>query len=237
VTYSSASAGCSHTSGVVTCAVGNLAAGAATTRQIVVIVDPATRGSLTNSAVVAATEADPMPGNNSSASLNTPVTSRANLMLSKTDHKDIWYAGWNYEYTIVVTNTGPSLSRGTWLTDTLPEGVGVVMAPVGATHNRAGSYIWDLGDLAVGESRTLTLLVRTLSTMRGVVTNIIEAASAGGGPFTASDSTTIIAAPMPVPTATATTTLTPTATPSATPTPTATPTVAPHRLWLPNVGR
>ena len=63
VTFVSASPGCSHSSGIVTCTIGNLSASANTSVQIVVTTTAA--GSINNSASVTANETDPIPNNNS----------------------------------------------------------------------------------------------------------------------------------------------------------------------------
>ena len=161
------------------------------------------------------------------------------LLLSKTNNKAAWYAGWDLTYTIVITNAGSAPALDTRVTDTLPVEVYVPTPPAGATLNPDGSYSWALGDLAAGESRTLTLTVRTFSHVRGVVTNVVAASSVGVDPVMASDSTTIIAPPTkptstPSPTATATTMPTSTSTPTfaPTPTPTATSTPEPEDLVL-----
>lgn len=62
-TFVSASAGCTQAAGVVTCVVGNLAAGASATFDITVTAGSA-GSSLTNTATVHGDQSDPVPGNN-----------------------------------------------------------------------------------------------------------------------------------------------------------------------------
>ena len=62
VSFASASAGCLHASGTVTCTIGSLANGAQTT--VTIVVTPNTPGSIVNNASVSATTTDPTPGNN-----------------------------------------------------------------------------------------------------------------------------------------------------------------------------
>ena len=64
VSFQSADAGCTNTSGTVTCNIGALANGATITRQIVVTA-PSASSSLTNTASVTSSTADPSIGNNS----------------------------------------------------------------------------------------------------------------------------------------------------------------------------
>ncbi|MBK5258553.1 MAG: DUF11 domain-containing protein [Thermoanaerobaculia bacterium] len=70
VTYLSASPGCTNVALVVTCSMGSIASGGTSTVTIQVMTT--TIGLITNNAAVTATEADPIPGNNS-ASATTDV--------------------------------------------------------------------------------------------------------------------------------------------------------------------
>src|SRR5262249_31070723 len=63
VTFVSASPGCSEASGTVTCAIGNIAVSASSSVQI--DVTPTAAGNISNTASVAANEADPDSTNNS----------------------------------------------------------------------------------------------------------------------------------------------------------------------------
>jgi hypothetical protein len=144
------------------------------------------------------------------------------LSISKTDGNEEWYASWDYAYTIVVTNTNPVTATNVLVTDTLPAQTYETSLPAGAVKNPDGSITWDLGDLAPGRVVTLTLPVRTLSTVRGVITNTVQVACTGGRVSEATDETTIKA-----PSATVTPTATPTPQPTTTPTATATPTCTP----------
>lgn len=62
VTFRSASAGCTHTGGIVTCVVGDLRAGETATATVAVT--PTAAGTLVNSATVSGDEPDPDPSNN-----------------------------------------------------------------------------------------------------------------------------------------------------------------------------
>ena len=149
------------------------------------------------------------------------------LAVSKSDGLEHWYASWNFSYTIVVTNTGTVAAEGLVVTDTLPAGVYITSLPTGATQGADGTIRWSLGTLEAGQALTLTLPVRTFSTVRGAVTNLVTAACTGGISARATDTTVIVAAPTAVPSATATPTATSTPRPSATATATATATVTP----------
>jgi len=218
---------------------GSLGAGATATVTIQVRPDAALQGSLTNTVQVRGNEPDPDLGDNSQA-LSTAVTSDARLLLHKTDGRDFWPAAWIYDYTIVITNTGSSLARGVWVTDTLPAGVQLMGLPAGAVQNPDNSVSWHPGNLSAGAVMTMTLPVRAYSTTRGVITNTVRAGCDGAAPVLAHDMTTIVDPPAtptatPTRTSTATATSTRTATPTRTPTATATsiPTTTPTRTWTP----
>ncbi|MBC7235403.1 MAG: DUF11 domain-containing protein [Chloroflexi bacterium] len=134
------------------------------------------------------------------------------LQLSKSDGLDYWYAGWNYDYTMVISNTGEAMASGLVVTDTLPARVQIIALPAGAGRGPDGSIVWRPADLAPGSVLTLTLRVRTFSDVRGVITNIVQASCDGEPVVTAMDTTLIVAPPAATPSAT------PSVTPTATPT-------------------
>jgi len=179
------------------------------------------------------------------------------LAISKTDGKTRWYAGWNLDYSITVTNTTDSPLAGVILTDTLPARSYLVTLPPGAVDNLDGSITWHLDDVAPRAVQTVRLTLRTFSNVRGTITNTATVSALGVEPITAVD-TTLIVAPPPEPTPYPTNTPTPTATHTPTPTatpmptntpkptatepppteaPTATPTEQPPTRWLPLVMR
>ena len=168
------------------------------------------------------------------------------LQLSKTDGRNTWYAGWNLDYAITITNSAPISLTGVLVTDTLPLSSYVVEMPAGAVQNPDGTVSWSLGALQPGQVRTLHLVVRTFSNVRGLITNTVAASFEDvGGSITgtvgaslaameivyAYDETLILEAPTATPssTPTATKTSTPTKTPTATNTvvPSPTPTLEP----------
>lgn len=118
--FVSASPDCTHASGTVTCALGALASGASTTRQIVVT--PMAPGVLTNTIVVTSTTSDPSAANNTAA-VTTTVTAGADLAVILTDAPDPVNAGAELTYTVTLRNLGPSVANGVEIVDTLPAGV------------------------------------------------------------------------------------------------------------------
>src|SRR5207247_657725 len=118
-TFVSATAGGTLASGVVTWSVGNLAAGASGSVQMVVrVASPLANGtSITNSTYsIDSNETSPVSG----ASVSTAVTSAPILAVSKTDSPDPVAAGGNLTYTLSYSNTGNANATGVVLTDTVP---------------------------------------------------------------------------------------------------------------------
>ena len=79
----------------------------------------ATAGTYTNTATVSAATADPVPGNNS-GSQDTTIVPSADLSIVKTDSADPVNPDTSFDYTIVVTNNGPSDADNLQVTDSIP---------------------------------------------------------------------------------------------------------------------
>ncbi|GIG22363.1 hypothetical protein Cch01nite_30870 [Cellulomonas chitinilytica] len=118
---------CSATGQVVTCTRGTTLAAGASAPQIVLTADIASdvTGTLTNTAVVAGTTPDPVPGNNTAVDPG-PVVTIADLAIQKS-HVGDFLAGTVGTYHLVVTNFGPSdAAAPVEITDTLPTGLSYV---------------------------------------------------------------------------------------------------------------
>ncbi|MGE0103640.1 MAG: hypothetical protein AB7H86_15060 [Blastocatellales bacterium] len=88
--------------------------------DITVFIDPATKTDLVNTAVVDATLNNfnrPVSG---TATLTTPVAPTSDIALTKTHTPDPVIAGTDLEYTITMTNNGPSTAQMVSLVDTIP---------------------------------------------------------------------------------------------------------------------
>ena len=97
---------CSHVGNVVSCSQPSIAAGASSFITVSVTADIAP-GTYTNTATVSAATIDPVLANNS-ASEDTTIVPSADLSVVKTDSADPVSPGGDFDYTIVVTNNGPS---------------------------------------------------------------------------------------------------------------------------------
>ncbi|GIV83010.1 MAG: hypothetical protein KatS3mg052_0017 [Candidatus Roseilinea sp.] len=89
-------------------------------------------GPITNTAVVASDNPDPVPSNNT-ASVTTPVTPAATLQIGKaqsvvTPITGTVQPGGTITYTLLVTNAGPSSATSVTVTDNLPAGLTYVSA-------------------------------------------------------------------------------------------------------------
>src|SRR5438093_76531 len=160
-TFVSATAGGTLATGVVTWSVGNLAAGASGSVQMVVrVASPLANGtSITNSTYnIDSNETSPVSG----ASVSTAVTSAPILTVSKTDSPDPVAAGGNLTYTLSYSNTGNANATGVVLTDTVPANTTFVSATAGGTL-ASGVVTWSPGNLAAGASGSVQMVVRVAS--------------------------------------------------------------------------
>ncbi|WP_322919226.1 hypothetical protein [Nocardioides renjunii] len=151
-------ASCAATSGNnVSCTVATLASGAELVVEVTGTVAPgAAAGALTNDArVTSATPTDPSLDNNT-ASATTEVVRSADLSVTKSGTSTL-AAGREGEWTLLVSNDGPSTATDVRLTDSLPTGVTFAGA-TGATCTVDGGVVTcPLGDLAPGASTTVTV--------------------------------------------------------------------------------
>jgi uncharacterized repeat protein (TIGR01451 family) len=176
ITFVSASAGCTQAGGIVTCNVGNLTAGSSLQRIIVVTVNPATTGPLTNQATVGGNEADPAGGDNT-ATIATSVIPLADLSVSKSVDKASPTENDTIVYTVVVVNNGPANATGVVVNDTLPSGVTYV------SDNSGGAYssgAWSVGALNNGSSATLIITATVdAGTVNTTITNTATIGASG----------------------------------------------------------
>jgi len=114
-----------------------------------------------------------------------PVPSGLDLELAKTVNRSTVESGGVVEYTISVTNTGPSnvtaavadpRATGVTVVDRLPGMVSLLAATPEAAYNRT-TGIWNVSTLDPGQTETLTLLARVYGPEGTVVRNAAEVAS------------------------------------------------------------
>ncbi len=134
-------------------------------------------GQLVNTAVVTvpAGAADPNSGNNSAADTDT-LTPRADLAISKSNGQSAVVPGEQTTYTIIVTNTGPSVVTGATVLDAFPSLNDVTWNCTGSgggecpAANGSGN-LDDPVNLAVGSRVTFTATGTVDPAARGSLTN------------------------------------------------------------------
>jgi uncharacterized repeat protein (TIGR01451 family) len=160
IEFESSVDGCTYNSGTreVRCEVGQLDLVIPATKRFTVRAQGNTR-TVTNTAVVSGNEAENNTANNS-ASENTDILSRVSLGFSKTAPatatRDV-----PFNYTLTVTNNGPSTAESVVINDPLPAGVQFNSAsnPFGTCTQTGITISCTVGAIPKGESRQVTLNV------------------------------------------------------------------------------
>ncbi|MCL6511041.1 MAG: DUF11 domain-containing protein [Anaerolineae bacterium] len=114
---------------------------------------------ITNTAVVTTSSMGDDPTDNADET-TTPITTLAELVLSKRGHAAFVAPGALLTYTLIVTNLGPSVARNVLVTDVLPVEVAYQSAAPLPTAVVGNVLTWLLGDLDPGQSALLTVSVR-----------------------------------------------------------------------------
>ena len=158
-----------------------VAPGGSVVYRVLAKIDPAARGTVTNTVSVSAQENDPNPSNNNATDINALVPV-ADLSVTKTDGKATLTPGRGITYTIVATNAGPSSVTKAIVSDELPKGLSnatwTCKASTGAAcavASGAGSLSVPV-DLAPGAQVTITLETKA-DTNAGDITNTAKIAA------------------------------------------------------------
>src|SRR5205823_5940453 len=131
------------------------AAGSYPVITITVGVGQAASSPLTNTASVSG-GGEVNTGNESASDLTT-VTSQADIAVAKIASSGSATVGSNVDFTITVTNAGPSNATGVQVTDQLPAGLTFVSATPSAGTYNSGTGVWNIGAVSSGASATLTI--------------------------------------------------------------------------------
>jgi uncharacterized repeat protein (TIGR01451 family) len=187
VDFVSASPGCSHAGGTVTCILGNLPSGNATSVDIVARVKSSTTAlSISNSATVsAATDLNPA---NNSANAATTVNRQADLSLTKTGSAESVLPNGDLTYNLTVTNNGPSDAANVTLTDNLPSAVTFVSAP--GCSEAGGVVTCNLGSITSGGNVSVSIAVKVKIDATGVIINSASVTSVVTDPTSGNNSAT-----------------------------------------------
>ena len=132
-------------------------------KLLTIVAGVAVSGSFTNvAAVTRADQYDPNPGNNRGEA--TVNTREADLAVVKTVNDSTPNVGDTITFTVTLSNDGPDAAHNVEVTERFPAaGLQFLSAtPSQGTYN-SGTGIWTVGTVALGESKTLTILARVLA--------------------------------------------------------------------------
>src|SRR5256886_2770289 len=177
----------------VTCTRPALVAGATAPTITVVVTAPNQAGSLSNTASVSSTTADPTPANNTSVAVTT-VTASADLAITKSGPATV-VAGGGVSYALVVVNNGPSDAANLSVADTLPAGVTLVSATgPGWTCTNVGnvSVTCTRPALATGATAPTITVVVTAPNQAGSLSNTASVSSTTADPTPANNTSVAV---------------------------------------------
>jgi len=169
VTFVSTSGCVEDSGGIPTCTLGTITATEFAEFEVVVTVDNATSGVITNTAVVTSTTYDPDLDNNQTA-ISTIVQPVADLSISKIESVDPVVAGDTLVYTVTVSNNGPSSASNVVVTDTLPAEV-TLISTTGCAEDPSGTPTCLLDTIASGADAQFVIQAMVDSGAHGVFTN------------------------------------------------------------------
>jgi len=197
------SAGGNCTTGsVVTCTFPSLAPSASASVTILVTA-PSLPGTLTNTATVSSSVADPNPSNNTSTTNTTVsggVAGAADLSITKVASPNPVTAGQPLTYSITAMNNGPTAAINVTITDPVPSGATLQSATpsAGGSCTTGGVVTCTFPSLAPSASASVTIVV-TAPSQPGTVTNTASVSSSVSDPNPTNNSstttTTVNAAP------------------------------------------
>lgn len=176
----------------VTVAVGNVASGGSAQVTITVSADQSAGASVNNSAIVRSTESTngfDTDASNNTATETTALQSTVDLVVTKTDSADPVIPGESFDYTITVTNNGPSDATLVTLTDNIPDGIqitnvttsaGTATTPATAQDAIAANnddLTVDIGNVATTDTVTITVTALVLADTTGTLSNVATVAT------------------------------------------------------------
>jgi LPXTG-site transpeptidase (sortase) family protein len=190
---------CSAVGQDVTCThAGDLPIGESTTVSLTVDVEATAAPSVTNTASVDSSTADPDDTNNTDQDA-ADVEPSADLSVTKVASADPVPVGSPFTYTISVSNAGPSAAADVQVADVLPSGFSFASADPsqGSCADVAGVVVCSLGTVAAGGSASISLQVSPSAA--GIVSNTAEVLSSVHDPDPSNDEDTEIVTVQAVP--------------------------------------
>jgi uncharacterized repeat protein (TIGR01451 family) len=161
---------CSGTSSI-SCSLGAIGAGNKATLTLRATVRASAVGYVVNTVTITSGTADPISTNDSAAS-TTPISTLADLSISKVDQPDPVTAGTLITYTLNLSNHGPSDAAGVTVTDALPSSLVFQSAQASqGTCASESSVSCTLGTLPNGGSAWVQIVAQVRSSAAGTITN------------------------------------------------------------------
>jgi len=183
-------------SGAIACNAASLANGATANFVLVVRVANNASGTIINTASGSSQVSDPNSANSTATSTGLAVTSAADLAITKTTTATQAPTGSTINYTITVSNAGPSPATGAVVTDLLPAGLQFVSAtPSQGTCSGTAPVTCSLGTIPNGANATIALSA-TVTATTGTITNTASVSAASTDPGSGNNSGS--SAPTPV---------------------------------------
>ncbi|MEI6900212.1 MAG: hypothetical protein WCL00_10055, partial [Bacteroidota bacterium] len=176
--------------------IGTLAKGGEVTIQLRATVSSNATGNISNTASVISSTSDPSSSNNSSEVTKT-TTESADLSVLKTIVTSSVYAGMPIEYSIVVTNNGPSDATGVSLADVVES---YISLPKYSTDGGSSWPSWtspySIGSLAAGSSVTILLKGNLSADQKTTVSNTAIISAITTDPVSGNNSSTASVLPL-----------------------------------------
>jgi uncharacterized repeat protein (TIGR01451 family) len=159
-----------HSGGVLTGDLGTMQPGDSIIITIQAKVNNNATGTLVNTAIVSAPKEVNLTNNTDTVS--NPVTEKIDLQITKIDSRDPVEPGSQFTYTLEIKNNGPSNATGVVVTDVLPvTGVTYVSASQTPDSINGRNLEFEVGNLAAGASKTITITVAVNSNFVGTLYN------------------------------------------------------------------
>ncbi|MCH7751269.1 MAG: DUF11 domain-containing protein [Planctomycetes bacterium] len=172
-TTSLSGVGVQHAGGIVTANLGTMKTGDVVIVTLLATVNDDAIGTLVNTATVSAPKEVNLSNNTDTVS--NPVQPKIDLAITKTDSRDPVEPGSTFSYTLNIVNNGPSDATGVVVTDDLPDvGVSFQSASLVPDSFDGDQLTFHLGDLAKGESTSITINVRVDDDFSGQLLNHTE---------------------------------------------------------------
>ncbi|GAB4118708.1 MAG: hypothetical protein Tsb0027_12300 [Wenzhouxiangellaceae bacterium] len=174
------------------CQLDTIAAGGQAQFSITADVDPDVLGELVNTATVSTTTAEADTDNNA-ATATVTVDSAADLSLAKLIDNDPVTAGTTVNYTLTVSNAGPSTALAVVVNDLLDDELLQNAVASGCSNDPDGLPDCQLGDLAPGEEISFSISADLLSSASGMLENTATVSSSTADPDVANNTASVAA--------------------------------------------